>query len=100
MNENTQTALIGAGISTALYTLLKTAKHYYENYYLKSTCHNSKELIISIEHIEPYQAKPDKLHSSTLLKDEPSKEIKEIPMLRYEISKESSTRSEYKEDIV
>lgn len=49
MDSNTQTALIGAGISTALYTLLKAIKHYYYHYYLKSECHNGKELVISIE---------------------------------------------------
>jgi len=49
MEANTQTALIGAGISAGLYTLLKSAKYYYEHYYLKSSCRESKELVISLE---------------------------------------------------
>ena len=49
MNDSTQTALIGAGISAGIYTLLKSIKYYYYHYYLKSECHNGKELIISIE---------------------------------------------------
>jgi len=40
MDSNTQTALIGAGISTGLYTLLKSIKYYYYHYYLKSACHD------------------------------------------------------------
>lgn len=49
MDSNTQTALIGAGISAGIYTLLKSIKYYYYHYYLKSECHNGKELVISIE---------------------------------------------------
>jgi hypothetical protein len=49
MEANTQTALIGAGISAGMYTLLKTAKYYYEHYYLKSDCRDNKELVISLE---------------------------------------------------
>jgi hypothetical protein len=49
MEANTQTALIGAGISAGLYTLLKSLKYYYEHYYIKSECHGSKELVISLE---------------------------------------------------
>ena len=49
MDSNTQTALIGAGISTGIYTLLKGIKYYYYHYYLKSTCH---DLTLEIK-IEP-----------------------------------------------
>lgn len=55
MDSNTQTALIGAGISTGLYALLKSLKYYYTHYYLKSECHNSKELVISIEPKEEHK---------------------------------------------
>jgi hypothetical protein len=47
--DNINSSLIGAAISAAIYILMKGIKYYYEHYYLKSECHENKELVISIE---------------------------------------------------
>jgi hypothetical protein len=49
MEANIQSSLIGFGMSAGLYPLVKGLKYYYEHYYIKSECHGSKELVISLE---------------------------------------------------
>jgi hypothetical protein len=84
MDQNTITALVGAGISAGIYVVTKLLKYYYKHYYLKSECHGSNELVISIEAKDDQPNQPLEKAEPQNHPDQPLEKAKPQPLEKAE----------------